>query len=323
MIPPTLSERIDPVPYALDRFLEDLRTAAAAIDAPFREEIVRRTLEVFDAELQRCVVQMKATCRPGTGVYYRFFYKRERDLTAVAQEHGLLPRGHSPILDLQADVLANCRGATRAGLDLDTRFGLAKVWTFTGGPTPIRDVLKLATIPDSARTHLDFFERFGLRHVFFVASDFQQNSMNLYFGMEDDCRDEKWLRAIVDATGGGPEDPTAYRQMLASLAVSAGIGTTFSWDRPEMGRWALYALNVPCEDSVASASLPPLPPPLIAFRDRAPTLNLRPQYNVAWSFGKSGFYTKLEKSYARDADYFLTVEMGGNLSNPLHASAEV
>ena len=317
MTPATLTERTDPVPYSPDRFLADLRTAAAAVDAPFREELVRRTLDVFDAELRRCVVQTKATCRPKTGVYYRFFYKWERDLTVLAQDNGLLPRGHSPILDLQADVLTNCRGATRAGLDLETGYGLSKVWTFTGGPTPVSEMLKLETMPESVRRHRDFFERFGLRQVFFVASDVQQNSMNVYFGLEDDCRDEKWLRALVDATGGGPTDPTAYRQMLASLAVSAGVGTTFYWDRPEMGRWALYALNVPCDDPKASAALPPLPPRLAAFRDRAPTLNRRPQYNVAWSFGKAGFYTKLEKSYAKDADYFLTVEMGGNLQNPL------
>lgn len=312
-----MTERIDRVAYDAQRFLADLRRATAVIDAPFEEHKVRRTLEVFDAELRRCVVQMKATCKAGSGVYYRFFYKWERDLTAVAQEHGLLPAGHSPILDLQADVLEHCDGATRAGLDLETGFGLAKVWTFTGGPTPLERMLSLRTMPATVRDHRAFFERFGLRHVFFVASDFQQNSMNVYFGLEEDCRNEDWLRRLVEATGGGPTDPSAYQQMLASLAVSAGIGTTFCWDRPEMGRWCLYALNVPCDDAVASAALPPLPARLVRFKDAVPTLNERPQYNVAWSFGKAGFYTKLEKSYARDADYFLTVEMEGDLRNPL------
>jgi hypothetical protein len=308
-------ERIDPVAYDPGQFLADLRTAARAIDAPFDEPTVRRTLDVFDAELRRCVVQMKATCKAGTGVYYRFFYKWERDLTALAQQHGLIPPGHGPLIALQADVLAHCRGATRAGLDLDTGFGLAKVWTFTGGPTPVEQVAALETMPESVRRHRAFFERHGLRHVFFVASDFQQRSMNLYFGLEDDCRNEEWLRSLVEATGGGPDDPAVYASMLASLAVSAGVGTTFFYDRPEMGRWCLYALNVPCEDARASAALSPLPPRLVRFRDQAPTLNRAPQYNVAWSFGKAGFYTKLEKSYARDADYFLTVEMGGSLTH--------
>lgn len=314
-------ERIDPMDYDPDRFLEDLRIAAQAIDGPFDERKVRASLQVFDAELRRCVVQMKATCKGGTGVYYRFFYKWDRDLTALAQEHGMIPRGHSPIIDLQADVLANCTGATRAGLDLETGFGLAKVWTFTGGPTPIDQVLRLETMPESVRRHRAFFERHGMRHVFFVASDFQQRSMNVYFGLEEDCRNEAWLRALVNETGGAPDNPSAYSAMLASLAVSAGIGTTFHWDQHEMGRWALYALNVPCDDSAASASLPSLPERLRRFREGAPTLNVAPQYNVAWSFGRAGYYTKLEKSYARDADWFLTHEMGGNLTHPAEAIA--
>lgn len=309
---PPLVERIDPLSYDPVRFLNDLRRAALAIDAPFDEAKVGRSLEVFDAEFRRCVVQMKATCKAGTGVYYRFFYKWDRDLTALARQTGLIPPA-GPLVDLQGEVLSECRGATRAGLDLDTGFGLAKIWTFTGGPTPVDEVIQLPSMPESVRQHRSFFDRHGLRHVFFVASDFQQNSMNVYFGLEDDCRTEAWLRRLVDETGGGPEDPSAYTAMLASLAVSAGVGTTFRWDRPEMGRWCLYGLNVPAEDPVASAALPPLPPRLVRFRDAAPTLNRTPQYNVAWSFGRAGFYTKLEKSYARDADYFLTHEMGGNL----------
>jgi hypothetical protein len=314
-----MMERIDPVPYDPGRFLADLRTAAAAIEAPFDEPTVQRTLEVFDAEFRLCVVQMKATCRPGSGLYYRFFYKWDKDLTAVAQEHGLIPPGRGPSVTLQEEVLARCPGATRAGLDFDTGFGLAKVWTFTGGPTPVEELSRLRAIPDAVRTHARFFARHDLRHVFFVCSDYQGDTMNVYFGLEPQCRNETWLRRLVDETGGGPDDEAAYRQMLRSLAVSAGVGTTFHWNKGEMGRWCLYGLNVPCSDADDSAGLPPLPARLRAFRDRAPTLNVRPQFNVAWSFGKAGFYTKLEKSYAKDADYFLTVEMGGNLTHPVEA----
>jgi hypothetical protein len=307
-------ERSDSTLYAPEKFLADLRRTAQALQAPFEESTVRRTLEVFDSELRRCVVQLKATSKANTGIYYRFFYKWDRDLTSLARENGLIPTGNEPICDLQADVLENCTGATRAGLDLETGFGLAKEWTFTGGPTQIDTMLSLKTLPDAVRDHLPFFHRHGLRHVFFVCSDFQQGSMNVYFGLEEDCRNENWLQRLVDETGGGPEDPADYRRMVASLAVSAGIGTTFYWDRKEMGRWSLYALNVPRGDLVGDSELPVLPDRLRRFLKDAPTLNADPQFNVAWSFGKAGFYTKLEKSYAKDAGYFLTHEMGGNLT---------
>ena len=308
-------ERHDPQPYDSARFLDDLRQVTLALDAPFDSRVVQHTLDVFDAEFRRCVVQLKATCKPDTGVYYRFFYKWDRDLTALAQQHKMLPSVSCPIVDLQNQVLANCPGATRAGLDFDTSFGLAKVWTFTGGPTPIEQLLALPAIPESVHAHLEFFHRHGLRHVFFVASDVQHNSMNVYFGLDDSCRNERWIRQLAEETGETPTDETVS-QILASLAVSTGVGTTFRWDSASMGRWCLYGLNIPYGRDAAATHVPALPPRLQVFRETAPTLNVEPQYNVAWSFGDAGLYTKLEKSYSKDADYFLTQEMGGNLTHP-------
>jgi len=332
---PLMIERIDAQPYEPGRFLNHLAAAAQATGAPFNEAIVRQTLDVFDAEFRRCVVQLKTTCQENTGIYYRFFYKWERDLTALAQQHGLIASAQhksesdtsaadasaTALVDLQYQVLENCAGATRAGLDFDTSYGLAKVWTFTGGPVPVQKIAELPAVPEAVRQHLGFFERHGLRHVFFVASDHQQNSMNVYFGLEEDCRSAEWIAALAAETGGAPEDPAIYQQMLASLAVSTGVGATFRWDTGEMGRWCLYGLNVPERPSPGS-NLPELPARLKRFQQHAATLNASPQYNVAWSFGKAGFYTKLEKSYAKDADYFLTCEMGGALSradNPTRA----
>jgi hypothetical protein len=112
------------------------------------------------------------------------------------------------------------------------------------------------------------------------------------------------------------------REILESQAASGGVGTTFSWERPGLLRWCLYSLEVPYGDGTFSrVPLPELPERLARFRAAAPTLNEAPQYNVAWSFGRAGEYVKLEKSYARDATFFLTREMGGDLSHPQPAGA--
>ena len=113
MTPPV--ERRDDTTYDPVRFRHDLRAAAESIRAPFDPDVVQQTLDVFDDEFHRCVVQLKATCQPDTGVYYRFFYKWERDLTALAQAHGMIPQVSSPIVDLQQQVLENCPGARRPG----------------------------------------------------------------------------------------------------------------------------------------------------------------------------------------------------------------
>lgn len=306
------TERIDPVPYHADLFHFHLRMACDALDARFDDRVVRRTLDVFDDEFRSCVVQLKTTCRPRGGMFYRFFYNGEKDLTAMAQRAGMLPSGASPLVDLQGQVLELFPGATRAGLDFEASFGLAKDWTFTGGPLPVAALDDVPAVPDAVRRHAEFFDDHGLKHVFFVASDYQQQSMNVYFGWEPECRSTEWLRTLIAETGGTADD-LLLDEIVESLAVSAGIGMTFRWDRPEMGRWCVYGLELPYGLPTQRDSLPRLPTRLDRFRKAAPTLNREPQYNVAWSFGPFGPYVKLEKSYSRDATYFLTHEMGGDL----------
>ena len=55
-----LVERHDRTVYDPGRFLDDLRLAARAVEGPFDADVVKQTLEVFDDEFRRCVVQMKA-----------------------------------------------------------------------------------------------------------------------------------------------------------------------------------------------------------------------------------------------------------------------
>jgi 4-hydroxyphenylpyruvate 3-dimethylallyltransferase len=199
-----MKERIDPTPYDRGRFLEHLRATAALLDAPFSEAATRQALEVFDPEFRSCVVQTKAGCKPGSGLYYRFFYNGPEDLNGRAQGAGMMPGGAVPIVTLQDEVLAAFPGATRAGLDFEAGSGLAKVWTFTGGPVPADRLFQVRAVPHSVRAHADLFERYALRDVFFVASDYQKGTMNIYFGWDPECRTERWIQRLVRETGGDP-----------------------------------------------------------------------------------------------------------------------
>jgi hypothetical protein len=300
-----MTEKIDPRPYDRTRFRDDLRHTAGIIGAPFDDLKVNQSLDIFDEEFGSSVVQLKTTSRPHDGLYYRFLHDGKKDLVEVAQRHHLLPRGEDPILTLQNQVLAEFDGCFRLGEDFEAGFGLAKTWTFTGG-RPIEALLGLPAMPASVAAHLDFFERHSLRRVIFVASDYQHSSMNVYSIVEDDSRTESWLRGLVEETGGAPDGMPPYADMLASLASHATVGMTFSWDSQNLHRWALYALGTPFLDARRSSPVPPLPPRLKSFVYEARTLNEMPQTNTAWSFGKAGHYMKLEKNYAKDADFFLS-----------------
>lgn len=304
-----MQERIDPVAYSTERLLQDIGKTAEMIGAPFCPLATYRALQVFEPEFSSCVVQLKAACKAGSGLYYRFFYNGPNDLTQRALQAGLLDQPDSPNVRLQAEMLQAFPRGTRAGLDFDSGFGLAKVWTFTGGPAPLEQLLKVPSLPDSVAAHADFFARHGLRDVFFVASDYQGSTMNVYFGWDPACRNPGWIAAMVDETGGAAPTPELCQEILRSQAASGGVGLTFSWERPELQRWCLYSLEVAQPQQLT------LPERLQQFAG-APTLNQSPQYNVAWSFGGSQTYLKLEKSYARDATFFLTHQMGGDLTHP-------
>jgi hypothetical protein len=309
-------ERLDQTSFDRQNFLRHLDVASRLLGNSFAEPAARMVLEVFDEEFKTHVVQLKAASKPGTGLYYRVFYNGPSDLTSRAQAAGMLPAGHSASTMLESEILASLPGATRAGLDFDAtadRPRVAKIWTFTGGPVPARRLADLRSLPASVQAHAGFFRRHGLRDFYFVASDFQQRTMNIYFGWEPEQRTEEWIQKMATETGGQPLPQPLCRQIISNMAVSAGVGTTFSWDRPELLRWCLYGLNIPYGSAVSG--LPTLPPRLDRLRSEGPTLNDCPQYNVGWSFGRVGYYMKLEKNYARDANFLHTVVMGGNFSH--------
>ena len=122
-------------------------------------------------------------------------------------------------------------------------------------------------------------------------------------------RNKEWILSLAEAAGTKKPDNDVCQMIIDTQVKSGGVGMTFSWDSDEVKRWCLYSLNIPEEsnpDINLSTSLNSLWDIEI--------LNPAPQYNAAWSFSKNGVYRKLEKSYSNDATWFLTHEMGGDLS---------
>jgi len=313
-----MQERIDTTVYTPEQFIQDLRFTANTIQADFCERTTQRMLEVFAPEFRNCVLQWKTTSRPGDALSYRFFYNGPEDLTERAQEAGLLAATPSPLNTLQREALATFPHAMRSGIDFDAAHGLAKEWTFTGAPIPVEEIFCLRSLPDGFRQHAGFFRQYGLRHVGFLASDYQKRSMNVYFRWDEANRNTEWLQRIVCATGGAPLPRETVQDILLSQAHLSGVGVTFALDQPELLRWCVYSLEVPYAEGDASpVRLPALPERLATFREKAPSLNACPSYHMGWSFGPAGAYVKLEKNYARDASFFFTTEMGADLSHSL------
>jgi hypothetical protein len=302
-------ELIDRRPFEKEQFISDMRETAQALGAGFKEDTLHAALEAFGPEFHQCPVQLKATSRPGDGLYYRILDSERIDRTAHARAAGLIGFNNHPLLTLQGELLATCPGSFSAGVDFDAGFGLAKAWSFTAG-TPIESLCqRVPSLPASVRAHVDLLRRFGMGMTTFVASDFQRRTTNVYFDWDMELRSEEWLQSFARATGTEVPSSSLCYDILATQLNTGCIAVTFSWDSQELNRWTTYAPDVPYEEPESGVHLPSLGPRLEVLR-HAPTLNARPQYNLSWAFAETGWYLKLERGYARDVSHFMRSKMG-------------
>jgi hypothetical protein len=300
-------ELIDSKPFETEQFIADMRVLTRSIGAGFKEDSIRAVLKTFKAEFQERPVQFKATTKPGDGLYYRILDSAPINRTAHAREAGLIG-DHPQLLTLQSQILENCPGSFSAGIDCDSGFGMAKAWSFTG-LTPIEALCQqVPSLPESVREVQDVLRHFGLDITYFVSSDFENQTTNVYFQWNMEYRTEQWLQSFAHALGTViPSSATCY-DILATQANYGCVAITFSWEKGQPLRWCTYAPEIPYDDPKPAIHLPTLAPRLEALH-RGPTLNAQPQYILAWAFSPKGSYVKLERGYARDVSHFLRVKM--------------
>lgn len=299
--------RPDRADFVFEVYLQHIAQTAELLGAPHDPELCRRVVIAFGPSFSNQVLQWKTTDRPGDGLYYRFLSTDTFDCVERAQQHGLIQSRLEPLLNLQREALEHFPQAVRSGADFEASRGLAKVWTFTS-PIFLNQLLELQSVPESLRLNQPKLERMGLNTVGFLASDFLSESMNVYFPWHHHQRDRAWLEQMQECFPGCGPPADLVLEMIDSQDEISGLGMTFDWRRPEPLRWCIYCFAVPFGQSRPQVRLPRLSPRLQTLVDRAPTLNERPVYHLAWSFGPAGPYQKLEKNYAGDVDHFLATE---------------
>lgn len=299
--------RPDKAPFEKEQYLRDLETTARLIEAPYDLDMCRRVVETFEGDFQRHVLQWKATDREGDGLYYRFLSTDREDLVERSGRAGLLTSENRPLLELQREALATFPEAVRSGVDFEAVHGLSKVWTYTT-PKPLEEILKLQHLPEAVRTNQRELEAAGLNLVGFLASDFISETMNVYFAWHPEQRNREWLQGMLARSQDqGPAEST-FADMLDSQDEISGIGMTFDWSSPKPLRWCVYCFAVPFHHENPGVRVPTLAPRLQKLRDESPCLNHQSSYHMAWSYGPTGPYMKLEKNYAKDVDHFLATE---------------
>jgi 4-hydroxyphenylpyruvate 3-dimethylallyltransferase len=279
-----------PASIPLVQFLEDIRTTAAAVGAPFSAPVTRKVLEVYAESFATGAVLWKATDRPGDSLSYRFYSNQPTDTVALALRAGLLDPAH-PLIPLVRSWSALYGGVPEQSCDFDAGRGLVKTWLFLGGTRPLADVLGAEGVPDSLRRHAPSFHQLGLNHVRFTAIDYRHDTINLYFRVAGSFTPLQGAR-IAAVAHAPPPPPWQVAELLEFLPQGAYmVAVTVSVRTGEPKRVCFYA------PKLSAGRLPSVGKQLARFFAEAPCYD-EDEVNVgAWSFGGAGgTYRKGERS---------------------------
>jgi hypothetical protein len=197
----------------------------------------------------------------------------------------------------------------RSGVDFDSQRGFAKVWTYTT-PIPVKAALTVKGLPDALHASAPLYDELELEGVGFLASDFIQKSMTIYFGWRKSPVTKAWLDRFYALASHAPVAETTTEDILASSPQLRGISMTFNWESAHIIRAAIYRFGLSYEGTANRENLPRLPASLQRLVSEAPSLNQEPCYHLGWSFGAPCNYLKLEKNYAQSVHAFLAKERG-------------
>jgi 4-hydroxyphenylpyruvate 3-dimethylallyltransferase len=285
---------ISPSEYSASRFLDDIRSTARTLDAPYSEETTRSVLDAFDEDFSTGAVLWRTTNRPGDALNYRFLARKRSDTVATAIRNGLLDPA-SQMIPIVATWSELFNGIPEQCCDFDAARGLAKVWLFLGGTQPADDMLTADGVPETVRRHWPLFQGLELTHCRHVAVDYSNNTVNLYFRARGPVTSEQ---AASFAALAGAEAPGGQLLTEMSEYVSRGAYTfavTISEPTGVIERVAFYALGL------RPGRFPTIGDRLTRFFSAAPSYDPEEMNNVGWSLGSgSNTYIKGERSYCGD-----------------------
>ncbi|MGW7544283.1 aromatic prenyltransferase [Streptomyces sp. NPDC054770] len=280
--------------FSQSRFLEDIRTTAEAIDAPFSYATTRAVLDAYGPAFSEGAVLLRTTDRTGDDLNYRFYARRPMDTVTVARRAGFIAADDA-LGDLVQSWSELYDGTPEQSCDFDADRGLTKTWVYLNGTRPLDDVLGVTGVPSLIRERGPAFHRLGLDYVRHVSVDYHRGTVNLYFRAPGPISEAQCARFTALAGAAMPDD-RLFKEMATFLSRGAyTFAVTISPATGWTERVAFYALKLP------EGRFPTIGGRLSRFFETAPSYDIEDMNAVAWSFGSgSGTYIKAERSYCGD-----------------------
>ncbi|MGW2373908.1 aromatic prenyltransferase [Kitasatospora sp. NPDC001683] len=278
------------VDFSPSRFLKDIEATTVLLGIDYSEAMTRRVLDAYEESFHRGAVLWRTTDKPDGVLNYRFYERVPVDTVSIAAQTGLLGP-HNQTASLISAWSSLYEGSTQL-CDFDAVRGLAKTWVYLGGIRPLEEVLGAPGVPDTIRRHHGGFRELGLTSVRHVAVDYQHDTANLYFRVQEGLSPKAAARLLA-LSRSTPPDETTFKDMVDFTAPDGHtFSVTLRISTGQVERVGIYALRLP------AGQFPRLNDRLAAFFSGAPSHDEEEMNAVAWSFGAGGSrYVKAERSY--------------------------
>lgn len=279
----------------VQRIRNDVFRAAQLSGVDYSEAIIDRVFESFGDKFTNQIVDLKTTTKPlpKRGLFFRYMEENENCFAwDRACQSGLLPNQGRQVSRLVPEISENFP-LMADGIDFEVNYGLSKIWQFTKSFLPIEEAFKISSLPKSVITYTKFFEKYYLRHIRIVATDYQNNSMNLYFHVDHPKQKDVFFYKsfLQDLNFKEPSD-----ELLQQLVNTVEIAVTFTWKSPAIERVCFYIPGF--TRKTASTQLDNLS--IKNFIVKCPILLDSPNLILGFSFGKAEsnrIYTKIDIDY--------------------------
>lgn len=289
-------------------FMNHVKKLSELSGAGFSKDDVEKSFRVIEDRLFPESAPMGWKVTPGSipRAYFNILNHKSLDFLRILKEEGLIPKMYLEDPKYQA-AYKLLDGHLVDGADFNTNAGLCKVWAYTNMAS-LDSLLRNPYLPESVRKYETTLRSFGLDKYFFLASDFEKNSMNVYFPWNEKQRNSEWVAGFSKSFGEGISD-VALKGILETCDDTIGIGITFDWDSDEALRACFY-------NTSPSESAPALDNETRKIREKIrnemPVLIDNPSFFYNWSIGRGGEYIKIEKDYS--GDFWNHVETAYNLN---------
>jgi len=276
----------------LNQLVNDIFKLGEITGVKCNREAIWKTLNSYKDFFSGSSISIRTTTKPIaerdiSARYVEMMIPHNPDPYKTAISKGLIKKNGHPIhkMILEALDTFNIMGY---GVDLDSRFGLSKIWPFIV-PGSIDPLFSMKYIPKSMKKYEKYFNKHGLTIFSLFAFDFFKNTTNIYFMLKDPSKNViANCKALVEDLG----FTLASEEIMEKCCDAAHLNYTFSWDSEKIER---ICFGITCHDK---KEVPAHFHPLIKeFVENSPFQSEIHKFIYGVTFTPKGFYYKIENDY--------------------------